>query len=280
MSESSITQILHQLQRAENDEQRDAAAALLFRVYRQQVERVARGRLQPGGGLSDEEDVAQSAFRSFFGRIETGQLDALVSGGQAWAILARLTRNKAIDSVRYENAQCRGGEGGRRKSKTEEVVEDPPTSSKQTIADQNASLNTHRSLGKGKSTKSFPVARNRLGIEDVPEPVQAPAASDSLTGREPSRVRRREEVPLEAVRDRTQRSGDELVASNEAIEYFLEQLSEATLRGIVALKMDGFTNEEIAEQLGCATRTVERKLNLIRRLWIPILESSDEYRET
>ena len=31
----------------------------------------------------------------------------------AWAILARLTRNKAIDSIRYENAKRRGGDGGR-----------------------------------------------------------------------------------------------------------------------------------------------------------------------
>ena len=62
------------------------------------------------------------------------------------------------------------------------------------------------------------------------------------------------------------------------MERFLEELSEATLRGIVSLKLDGFTNQEIAKQLGCATRTIERKLNLIRRLWLPILEESHEGR--
>ncbi|MCA9137649.1 MAG: hypothetical protein KDB00_12845 [Planctomycetales bacterium] len=103
MSESSITQILNQLREADNDEERQVAAAKLYRCYRGQVEQIARGRLTPGGGLADEEDVAQSAFRSFFDRIETGQLDALVTGGQAWAILAKLTRNKTIDSVRYDN---------------------------------------------------------------------------------------------------------------------------------------------------------------------------------
>ena len=86
---------------------------------------------------------------------------------------------------------------------------------------------------------------------------------------------RREEFPLDAVRDRTQRPCDEQVASDELVERFMQQLSEATLRGIVSLKMDGFTNEEIAERLGCATRTVERKLNLIRKLWVPILANTD-----
>ena len=91
---------------------------------------------------------------------------------------------------------------------------------------------------------------------------------------------RREDFPVDAVRDPGQRSGAEQAASNEVIQQFLEQLSEATLRGIVSLKLHGFTNEEIADQLGCATRTVERKLNLIRRLWIPILENSDEQRRS
>ncbi|MEM6469266.1 MAG: ECF-type sigma factor [Planctomycetota bacterium] len=273
MTESSITQILHQLRRAETEEQRDAAAELLFRCYRQQVERVARGRLHPGGGLSDEEDVAQSAFRSFFGRIETGQLDALVNGGQAWAILARLTRNKAIDSVRYDNAQCRGGEGGRKRSGGEPAQE--------SSTDSVVNASNQSTSGSPASRQPSPRAKSRLGIEDDPADSITSSRGDSLTGRDLFRgVRRREEVPLEAVRDRSQRSGEELVASNEVIEYFLEQLSEATLRGIVSLKMDGFTNEEIAEKLGCATRTVERKLNLIRRLWIPILESSYEHRES
>jgi DNA-binding NarL/FixJ family response regulator len=31
--------------------------------------------------------------------------------------------------------------------------------------------------------------------------------------------------------------------------------------------MDGYSNEEIAQELGCVERTVERKLNVIRRVW-------------
>jgi DNA-directed RNA polymerase specialized sigma24 family protein len=31
--------------------------------------------------------------------------------------------------------------------------------------------------------------------------------------------------------------------------------------------MEGFTHEEIATKLGCATVTVERRLRLIRSIW-------------
>ena len=32
--------------------------------------------------------------------------------------------------------------------------------------------------------------------------------------------------------------------------------------------MEGYTNEEIARELGCVTRSVERKLNVIRKAWL------------
>jgi DNA-directed RNA polymerase specialized sigma24 family protein len=39
------------------------------------------------------------------------------------------------------------------------------------------------------------------------------------------------------------------------------------LRSIALWKMEAFSNEEIAEKLGCALSTVERRLQLIRRIW-------------
>ena len=39
------------------------------------------------------------------------------------------------------------------------------------------------------------------------------------------------------------------------------------LRAIALLKLEGYGNGEVAERLGCARRTVERKLQLIARLW-------------
>ena len=32
--------------------------------------------------------------------------------------------------------------------------------------------------------------------------------------------------------------------------------------------MEGYNNDEIADQLGCAARTVARRLELIRKTWL------------
>jgi DNA-binding CsgD family transcriptional regulator len=40
-----------------------------------------------------------------------------------------------------------------------------------------------------------------------------------------------------------------------------------TLRSVALWKMDGQSNHDIAARLGCAPRTVTRKLHRIRVLW-------------
>jgi DNA-directed RNA polymerase specialized sigma24 family protein len=47
----------------------------------------------------------------------------------------------------------------------------------------------------------------------------------------------------------------------------LNQLGDNTLRQVALLKVEGFTVEEIAQRLGCARRSVERRLRLIRKTW-------------
>jgi DNA-directed RNA polymerase specialized sigma24 family protein len=47
----------------------------------------------------------------------------------------------------------------------------------------------------------------------------------------------------------------------------LELLGDATLRSVAVWKMEGYTNAEIADKLSCVPVTVERKLQLIRRVW-------------
>jgi DNA-directed RNA polymerase specialized sigma24 family protein len=58
-------------------------------------------------------------------------------------------------------------------------------------------------------------------------------------------------------------------AAQVAEEYqrLLALLPDADLRSAAQWKMEGYTNEEIAAQLGCALRSVERKLKVIRSLW-------------
>lgn len=47
----------------------------------------------------------------------------------------------------------------------------------------------------------------------------------------------------------------------------LAGLDDESLRRVALWKMEGFTNEEIAEKLGLTCRSVERKLQRIRRQW-------------
>jgi hypothetical protein len=53
----------------------------------------------------------------------------------------------------------------------------------------------------------------------------------------------------------------------EECRLLLDQLNDPTLCTVAVAKMEGYTNEEIAARLQVKTRTVERKLNVIRSLW-------------
>lgn len=53
----------------------------------------------------------------------------------------------------------------------------------------------------------------------------------------------------------------------EELRGLLDRLGNDTLRSVAIWKLEGFTNREIAEKLGCIEQTVERKLRSIRRLW-------------
>jgi ECF sigma factor len=61
---------------------------------------------------------------------------------------------------------------------------------------------------------------------------------------------------------------------NEALERRFEMLREPQLRQIALWKLEGYTNAEIATQLDCTVRTVERKLERIRVYW----QTADEQR--
>jgi RNA polymerase sigma factor (sigma-70 family) len=52
----------------------------------------------------------------------------------------------------------------------------------------------------------------------------------------------------------------------------LDSLQDPDLRQIALWKVEGYTNEEIATQLDCVPRTIERKLSRIRLLWKHELE--------
>ena len=53
----------------------------------------------------------------------------------------------------------------------------------------------------------------------------------------------------------------------ENTQELLDCLGDESLGQIARLKLEGWTNEEIAVRLGCVRRTVERKLERIREKW-------------
>jgi DNA-directed RNA polymerase specialized sigma24 family protein len=57
------------------------------------------------------------------------------------------------------------------------------------------------------------------------------------------------------------------VLANETIEHLLNSLRNAQLRSIVVWKWEGYSTQEIASKLGCCTRTIARKFELIRTIW-------------
>jgi len=56
----------------------------------------------------------------------------------------------------------------------------------------------------------------------------------------------------------------------EEYERLLAKLPISELQKVAVCKMEGYSNAEIAEKLGCAVRSVERKLQVIRSLWDPV----------
>jgi DNA-directed RNA polymerase specialized sigma24 family protein len=53
----------------------------------------------------------------------------------------------------------------------------------------------------------------------------------------------------------------------EEFQRLLQRLGDETLRRVAVLKMQGYSNEEIAAELDCGLRSVERKLRGIRKIW-------------
>jgi len=78
---------------------------------------------------------------------------------------------------------------------------------------------------------------------------------DSTTDNTPDNIPGREPTPQLAAQ----------VA--EECHRLLDALADNTLRSVAIAKMEGCTNEEIGNRLGCSVPTIERKLGRIRKIW-------------
>lgn len=75
--------------------------------------------------------------------------------------------------------------------------------------------------------------------------------------------------PFEADGAMIELIGDEptpefVVEMTEACDRLLNHLGDDSLRSIAIRKMEGYSNVEIASELNCSDRTIERRMNLIR----------------
>jgi len=63
-------------------------------------------------------------------------------------------------------------------------------------------------------------------------------------------------------------AGDVSFEEMDSLGYeLMESLPDADLRSIALLKLMGYTNQEVAADLGCSIRRIERKLALNRTIW-------------
>jgi RNA polymerase sigma-70 factor (ECF subfamily) len=85
----------------------DDAAAQIVENHTDALVRVARQRIgNKLGQRVDAEDVLQSVYRSFFGRLQEGQYE-LQTGRDLWNLLVRMTLNKICRQATYHQRQKR-----------------------------------------------------------------------------------------------------------------------------------------------------------------------------
>ena len=188
-SDKSVTRLIHMLKSGDR-----LAAQELWEAYFQKLIGLARARLaRASTPIADAEDVALSAFDSFYRRAERGEFPRLEDRDDLWQLLFVLTVRKAINLVRYQGRKSRGS-------------------------------------GRLVSLSDLEGLETELVLSSEPSPEFAAEMVDEC-------------------------------------RRLLDLLPDATLRSVALWKMEGYSNGEIAQRLGCVNKTVERKLRAIREVW-------------
>jgi DNA-directed RNA polymerase specialized sigma24 family protein len=102
--EGTITHLITRLKQGDRE-----AAHGLWQAYFHRLVTLARARLHTAVGLADEEDVVLSAFDSFYRGVERGRFPDLQDRDDLWHLLFVLTVRKALNLVKHERRQARGG---------------------------------------------------------------------------------------------------------------------------------------------------------------------------
>ncbi len=110
----------------------EEAARQLFDRYAERLVALARQRLSRRlAGRVDPEDVVQSAFRTFFGRVRAGQFH-FQDQDDLWKLLVRITIHKVLRQVEFHGAAKRDlhletEQGNRSQERLMEVLDQDPS---------------------------------------------------------------------------------------------------------------------------------------------------------
>jgi RNA polymerase sigma factor (sigma-70 family) len=123
MSEpGSITRIIFSLKDGDAE-----AVQAIWRRYYQRLVQVARDKLRTSlRRVADEEDVAQSAFFSFYRGIKAGRFPVLNDREGLWKLLFVITARKAADQLQHEHRKKRAATMTEMED-IEQIIGDEPT---------------------------------------------------------------------------------------------------------------------------------------------------------
>jgi DNA-directed RNA polymerase specialized sigma24 family protein len=145
--------------------------------------------------------------------------------------------------------------------------------SRRSADEEDVALSAFKSLCLGAAGGRFPQLRDRDGLWPLLVALTAHKAQDLVKyerrlkrggDRRPESLSAAGAGLGEALSREPTPEFSAMVAENCA--RLLERLDPAP-RQIAQLKLEGHTNPEIAQRLDCGLRTVERRLELIRRIW-------------
>jgi RNA polymerase sigma factor (sigma-70 family) len=129
--------------------------------------------------------------------------------------------------------------------------------------DEDVALSAFKSLCIGAELNKYPRLEDRHDLWRLLATMTVRKAIDLQ--------RRRRPTPADpgAFEELLSREPDPDVAAEmaEAFDGLLARLGDEKLREVALWKVEGHSNAEIAARLGCAERSVERKLHRIRLLW-------------
>src|SRR4051812_32619710 len=86
------------------------AIQALWDTYSKELIQLAKRRLGANrSGVADEEDIALSVFGSICRGAAEGRFEKVSSRDELWWLLLGITKRKAVDHIRRETAEKRGG---------------------------------------------------------------------------------------------------------------------------------------------------------------------------